>query len=1057
MHIHPQAVVGRWQCDQKECLRSVEYDGSADALFNLRRRNKGRRWMVFTRGLLDKLFSFVINARTTYTAATRHLSADVLCFDLRRQDVVKLGTAMLRVFLIPPQTARCPICGPDPEFIVIDGQALGCTDADDAHPTRVQVDCPVLDIPASNLCIVAQPPLRAAITKVLRSSARLTETQCKLLHKWSTDMVGSGRRSAEGGAAYLFFHFFPLGTDAAPVSQARETGRSSTSATASLPLAPSSSEDKTGTSDGELGALEGALRSDDAGNVALGGAGQQAKRVFVDAWRERTGLCAPNFAAYPSDNDGAWLATLPFLQALLSETVSGMFQGHNERAVRLVANVLRLKGPGAWRRVTKPLDGVGFVASFLGQFEAVIDADSHFRIALGELLLRAVNVEQDVDAAFDAAAQSKITLARGWQNAEYCDRWAGTPTRTQYLQWRAQRVRPDTPDEDDPLVSFEYFAGLFRVRPGITDSEAAKRRVGYRGRARHAADMEGDGDACNKAFSLKYGLTQGVFNVVCPHVITLGFRCLFRAESVGEALSIVLERFPRLPKVIFYDVACKLDKNALRRVRPILRKHGVRCILDRPHSITHTCSPVYMPDESLGATAGVATQAAEVSHSIAVGNRTSLAYMSPATYMVHKMVQVAFMNVRKLQRMSLDNPLAENDHVPLTPFYHRSVARGCLRGHSCSCQQSATDLGVPVAEQTLPPGGIVVVDSARSDEVDDVAAVENFSDQEPDEKVITDMPAWWVRADREKASDGLGVQGPAARDAKMIGVGDERASELSHAGVAMSGGLRFASMSTSPLTNSELDRVTAFLDLCSSTNAGRRQANKARAVLTLADMRQLSGDNWLNDEVMNSFVALINHRDSVAKALAAARSGTDSALLVSAAAAARLPRTFMFGTYFYTRLSEKIGQYDYEGVRRWGIKQSLCLESVDRIIVPVLVLRSHWTLAAADVRRRRFFYYDSLRGDDHHTVIPNLRRWLTDEVAERLGTDVSQQWDVGSWPVDGHDDLPVQTDSGSCGVFALAVADCLSIGSSIAFSQEDMPVLRQRIALAISTDDLTLQ
>lgn len=212
MHIHPQAVVGRWQCDQKECLRSVEYDGSADALFNLRRRNKGRRWMVFTRGLLDKLFSFVINARTTYTAATRHLSADVLCFDLRRQDVVKLGTAMLRVFLIPPQTARCLICGPDPEFIVIDGQALGCTDADDAHPTRVQVDCPVLDIPASNLCIVAQPPLRAAITKVLRSSARLTETQCKLLHKWSTDMVGSGRRSAEGGAAYLFFHFLPSST-----------------------------------------------------------------------------------------------------------------------------------------------------------------------------------------------------------------------------------------------------------------------------------------------------------------------------------------------------------------------------------------------------------------------------------------------------------------------------------------------------------------------------------------------------------------------------------------------------------------------------------------------------------------------------------------------------------------------------------------------------------------------------------------------------------------------------------------------------------------------------
>jgi len=38
-----------------------------------------------------------------------------------------------------------------------------------------------------------------------------------------------------------------------------------------------------------------------------------------------------------------------------------------------------------------------------------------------------------------------------------------------------------------------------------------------------------------------------------------------------------------------------------------------------------------MPDESLGKTAVVATQAAEVAHSIAVGNRTSLAYMHPTT------------------------------------------------------------------------------------------------------------------------------------------------------------------------------------------------------------------------------------------------------------------------------------------------------------------------------------------------------------------------------------------------------------------------------------------
>jgi len=43
----------------------------------------------------------------------------------------------------------------------------------------------------------------------------------------------------------------------------------------------------------------------------------------------------------------------------------------------------------------------------------------------------------------------------------------------------------------------------------------------------------------------------GEIQSAVTHVITLGFRCLFRAESVGEALFIVLERFPQLSKVIF--------------------------------------------------------------------------------------------------------------------------------------------------------------------------------------------------------------------------------------------------------------------------------------------------------------------------------------------------------------------------------------------------------------------------------------------------------------------------------------------------------------------------
>lgn len=52
-------------CDRDGCERSVEYDGAHDSLFNLRRRNKHRQWVIYTRAFLDSLFSFIITARTT--------------------------------------------------------------------------------------------------------------------------------------------------------------------------------------------------------------------------------------------------------------------------------------------------------------------------------------------------------------------------------------------------------------------------------------------------------------------------------------------------------------------------------------------------------------------------------------------------------------------------------------------------------------------------------------------------------------------------------------------------------------------------------------------------------------------------------------------------------------------------------------------------------------------------------------------------------------------------------------------------------------------------------
>jgi len=74
------------------------------------------------------------------------------------------------------------------------------------------------------------------------------------------------------------------------------------------------------------------------------------------------------------------------------------------------------------------------------------------------------------------------------------------PTPAAFLTWLASMAASSLRDVDNPLVGFESFSGLERVRPGSKDSKALKRRVGYKGKDRHAAGVDGHSEACNKAF-----------------------------------------------------------------------------------------------------------------------------------------------------------------------------------------------------------------------------------------------------------------------------------------------------------------------------------------------------------------------------------------------------------------------------------------------------------------------------------------------------------------------------------------------------------------------------
>ena len=277
--------------------------------------------------------------RSTYTAATRHLAADVQSFRLRRQDFVKLGTAAARSFTIPPETAPCPICGPNPKFIGIDVQALGCTDLDDTHPFRSGEDCHVLPIDASKLCVVTHAPLRDAIEKLLGGAKELTENQVHLLRLWAQERPRRRLPTVEAAAADVFFHIFPVGicVPPAPAGEAEPPAKKAAVVSDSAGVA-ARPEKRMG--------LQAALRQDEERNLVLGGHGKPVTTPF-ETWRDRVGVCAPAFTKYMRDDDRSWHSAVPFLKSMLSDSVTSMFKDDDERAVKLLADALMLQGRDA--------------------------------------------------------------------------------------------------------------------------------------------------------------------------------------------------------------------------------------------------------------------------------------------------------------------------------------------------------------------------------------------------------------------------------------------------------------------------------------------------------------------------------------------------------------------------------------------------------------------------------------------------------------------------------------------------------------------------------------
>mmetsp|Transcript_25525 Transcript_25525/g.61786 ORF Transcript_25525/g.61786 Transcript_25525/m.61786 type:complete len:499 (-) Transcript_25525:65-1561(-) len=204
-----------------------------------------------------------------------------------------------------------------------------------------------------------------------------------------------------------------------------------------------------------------------------------------------------------------------------------------------------------------------------------------------------------------------------------------------------------------------------------------------------------------------------------------------------------------------------------------------------------------------------------------------------------------------------------------------------------------------------------------------------------------------------------------------------------------------------------------------------------------SDLWTLRNGKWLNDEVMNFFMKILQHRSDT--------------MISKERNRRRVPRCWFTNTFFWAKLSGTeeggSGQFNYKAVARWAKKAVGDVFVLDAIVVPVHLSLTHWALGVVDMRHKRFLFLDSLNGtclafpkymmeylrleheDKKKSPLPDQDEWTTELVTVQ--------------------DVPRQRNSYDCGVFTLMFAECWSDSRHFDFDQDGMPEYRKKIAVQI--------
>lgn len=185
---------------------------------------------------------------------------------------------------------------------------------------------------------------------------------------------------------------------------------------------------------------------------------------------------------------------------------------------------------------------------------------------------------------------------------------------------------------------------------------------------------------------------------------------------------------------------------------------------------------------------------------------------------------------------------------------------------------------------------------------------------------------------------------------------------------------------------------------------------------------------WLNDEIINSYLALLV--DYLRRAHGNAGRHDK-------------PKFHAFNSFFFSNLRDK----GYASVRRWAQRAKIgggSLLDVDTVFIPVHD-SAHWTLMVVRPTSRSIEHFDSL-GSPSARHVAKVKEWLRGELSAHY---VDEEWSVAP-------SVSPQQDNGSdCGAFLLSTAKAVAIGiEPQSYGAKDIPLLRRKIVAELMAGGL---